>query len=355
VGTAVQSTPAAGPGRAIGFVGPCGQAAEDIASIEFDISSWFNVWQYPPGELASPPLPSQEPSMLKRPTILSAVGALATAVTLTIAIGLAPGAQAASTAGAPTVSTDTAPPGVPTGLTISVNCSLQVTLGWNASTDDVGVSGYDVYRGNPGSPFNSAGTSTTTTFSERLAATQYEVRARDAAGNVSAFTAPVNAVPPPCPTSPPPTSGAGDRQPPTVPGTPTSVATCGVATLTWTASTDSVGVTGYEVWRASGTGSGAVFLLAATTATTSHTHHGVGVYQFEVRARDAAGNVSAFTPPITVYVPACPQSPPPSTPATANCTATYSAVNSWSGGFQGQVTVTNDGTNPTTSWTVTLT
>ena len=46
--------------------------------------------------------------------------------------------------------------------------------------------------------------------------------------------------------------------------------------------------------------------------------------------------------------------PPPSstTPPPGGCTATESITSTWSGGFQANVTVTNTGTTPTTSWTV---
>src|SRR5204863_3216016 len=41
---------------------------------------------------------------------------------------------------------DTAPPTDPTGLTATPNYRTEIDLSWNASSDDVGVSGYDVYR-----------------------------------------------------------------------------------------------------------------------------------------------------------------------------------------------------------------
>ena len=41
-----------------------------------------------------------------------------------------------------------------------------------------------------------------------------------------------------------------------------------------------------------------------------------------------------------------------SNPAPAACSATYSVVNSWSGGYQGQVTVTDTGTSPKNGWKV---
>ncbi|MFC7385303.1 cellulose binding domain-containing protein [Sphaerisporangium rhizosphaerae] len=237
---------------------------------------------------------------------------------------------------------DTTPPTVPAGLSTTVRCNpLSVTLTWTASTDNVGVTGYDVY-GAPysGGTFVPVGTTTATSFTQPINGLyQYEVRARDAAGNTSAFTEPVRVVPPPCPTMPP------DPQPPTTPGTPTATVTCGSVTLTWTASTDNVGVIGYEIWRAPGA-TGGTFALVGTTTTTSFTQSGVGVYRFQVRARDATGNYSAFTSPVTVYVPACP---------TRGCTAVYSPAGDWPGAFQGKVVVTNTGTTATTGWTVTLT
>lgn len=212
---------------------------------------------------------------------------------------------------------DTVPPTVPGGLSVQVNCSLVATLTWTASTDNVGVTGYDVFRA-PGSggtgTFVSVGTTTATTFTDTLNNVfRYEVRARDAAGNTSAFTAPVTAFPPPCP---PP-----DTQPPTTPGTPTATVTCGSAALTWAASTDNFAVVAYEIWAAPGT-SGGTFSQVGTSASTSFTLNGVGIVRVEIRARDAAGNTSPFTAPITVTTPACPVDiQPPTTPGTPTSTA----------------------------------
>jgi hypothetical protein len=136
-----------------------------------------------------------------------------------------------------------------------------------------------------------------------------------------------------------------------VPGTPTVAPVCGSATLTWAASTDNVGVTSYEIWSAPGS-SGGTFAASAVSTTTSLTVRGVGVAQFKVRARDAAGNVSAFTAPVLVTIPACPSTSGPP----AGCTASYVLWNSWSNGFsQSEVTVKNLGSTATTGWAVTLT
>ncbi|SDL01502.1 glycoside hydrolase family 6 protein [Streptomyces indicus] len=82
---------------------------------------------------------------------------------------------------------DTTAPTVPTGLKTTAKTSSSVSLEWTASTDNVGVTGYDVYR--DGAKANSTpvtGTSFTDTGLSASTAYSYTVRARDAAGNVSA-------------------------------------------------------------------------------------------------------------------------------------------------------------------------
>ncbi len=44
----------------------------------------------------------------------------------------------------------------------------------------------------------------------------------------------------------------------------------------------------------------------------------------------------------------------PQPPPQASCSATYSLMNSWSGGFQAQIVLTNTGTSPISPWTLTL-
>src|SRR5690349_328171 len=80
---------------------------------------------------------------------------------------------------------DTTAPSVPTGLSATAVSSAQINLAWTASTDNVGVAGYNVYRGG-----TKVGTSTTTGYSDGglTASTSYTyaVSAYDAAGNTSA-------------------------------------------------------------------------------------------------------------------------------------------------------------------------
>ncbi|GFJ91987.1 endo-1,4-beta-xylanase [Phytohabitans rumicis] len=97
--------------------------------------------------------------------------------------------------------------------------------------------------------------------------------------------------------------GGTDTQAPSTPGTPTaSNVTASAATLSWTASTDNVGVSGYDIYRAPGA-SGGAFASVGTSTTTSFTNSGLTAsttYRYQVRARDAAGNTSAFSPAVTV-------------------------------------------------------
>ena len=64
--------------------------------------------------------------------------------------------SAPAPAPSPSPPSDTTPPSAPTGLTASSVTQTGLTLGWNASTDNVGVTGYDVYR--DGAKVASAGT-----------------------------------------------------------------------------------------------------------------------------------------------------------------------------------------------------
>jgi hypothetical protein len=79
---------------------------------------------------------------------------------------------------------DLIPPAIPAGLTAAIASPTQIDLFWPASTDNVGVAGYYVYR-------NGAriATSTATSFSDAgldpLTSFAYAVSAFDAAGNVS--------------------------------------------------------------------------------------------------------------------------------------------------------------------------
>ncbi|MFJ7967165.1 glycoside hydrolase family 6 protein [Streptomyces sp. NPDC096324] len=87
---------------------------------------------------------------------------------------------------------DTQAPTAPGGLAVSSTTSSGVSLSWSASTDNTAVTGYDVYRDG-----TKVGSATTTSYTDSgLAASttySYTVKAKDAAGNVSASSAAVSA------------------------------------------------------------------------------------------------------------------------------------------------------------------
>ncbi|MEK9154507.1 MAG: LamG-like jellyroll fold domain-containing protein [Patescibacteria group bacterium] len=80
---------------------------------------------------------------------------------------------------------DTTAPSVPTNLSATAISSTQINLSWIASTDNVGVTGYRIYRGG-----TQIGTSNTTSYSDTglspSTSYSYTVSAYDAANNVSA-------------------------------------------------------------------------------------------------------------------------------------------------------------------------
>ncbi|NUT24216.1 MAG: beta-1 4-xylanase [Hamadaea sp.] len=147
-------------------------------------------------------------------------------------------------------------------------------------------------------------------------------------------------------------TGGGDT---TAPSTPTNLAASGTTssgtTLSWTASTDNTAVTGYDILRAPGA-SGGTFAVVGTSTSTSYTDSGLSassVYRYQVRARDAAGNLSAVSTTVsvtTLYGGG----------GTGGCTAVATTQTQWPGGYVIQpVTVTNTGSAQISSWTVTFT
>ncbi|MCX4766339.1 carbohydrate binding domain-containing protein [Streptomyces sp. NBC_01275] len=80
---------------------------------------------------------------------------------------------------------DTQAPSAPGGLTSTGKTSSSVSLSWNASTDNVGVTAYDVYSGSA-QVLTVSGTSATVSGLSASTGYTFSVKARDAAGNVSA-------------------------------------------------------------------------------------------------------------------------------------------------------------------------
>ena len=188
---------------------------------------------------------------------------------------------------------DVTAPSTPSNLTASAVSASQINLAWTGSTDNVAVSGYKVERCSGGgcSNFAQIGTSSGTTYQDTglTASTlyQYRVRAFDAATNNSAYsntafttTLDVDATPPSAPS-----------------GLMATVVSYQRVDLVWTASTDNVGVTGYQVEKCAGSGCSS-FTLASSPTGTSVSITGLAggtLYRFRVRATDAAANVSSYS------------------------------------------------------------
>ncbi|WP_285229643.1 fibronectin type III domain-containing protein [Paenibacillus albidus] len=91
-------------------------------------------------------------------------------------------------------------------------------------------------------------------------------------------------------------SNPGDTTPPTAPANLAATGkTSTTASLSWAASTDNTGVTGYRVYR----GGAEVAAVTGTSATISGLTAATA-YTFTVKAMDAAGNLSAASNAVTV-------------------------------------------------------
>jgi chitodextrinase len=195
--------------------------------------------------------------------------------------------------------TDTTPPSIPAApsATLAAN-QTQVAVSWTASTDDTAVTGYYLYR-NGGLIANTADVS----FAENLSpgVYSYTVAAYDAAGNVSARSNQSSLV-----------SVVSDTTPPSAPASLTATAATSSVVLSWSASTDNVGVVGYYLYK-----NGNKLSLSGIFTATTYTDTGLipgNTFNYAVVAYDAAGNnstarvvnvttIADIAPPSTVGTP----------------------------------------------------
>jgi chitodextrinase len=174
---------------------------------------------------------------------------------------------------------DTSAPTMPTGLKVTAATTDSVAASWVASTDNVAVTGYDLFLN--GTKVGST-TATLYSFSGLACSTSYTigVQAFDGAGNRSQRASLTVA-----------TSTCPDTTAPTAPTyLLVSAATATSIAAFWDVSFDDVGVAGYDVF-VNGTKTG-------STTTTSYTFGGLTcgtTYVLGVKAFDAAGNRSALT------------------------------------------------------------
>lgn len=188
----------------------------------------------------------------------------------------------------PPPAADTTPPTVPGDVTVAAQSPTQIRVTWTASTDTggTGVAGYRVYRDGGAIPIASV-TSTSYTDNDVVAGGTYAytVRAFDRAtpANVSAVSASVSGTTPSAP--------AGDTTPPSVPANVTAVAQSASQILvSWSASTDASGISGYRVFRNGGT---TPITIVQATSYTDNGLNAATLYSYTVVAVDGASPANA--------------------------------------------------------------
>jgi fibronectin type 3 domain-containing protein len=211
---------------------------------------------------------------------------------------------------------DTVAPTTPPGVTGASSNANTAGLNWSASTDNVGVAGYYVLRN------ASVIASTATLYYQDSGLTQsttyaYTIEAFDLAGNISVPSPSVSVT-------------TKDVTAPTAPGgVVATAANCQKATLTWSASTDNVGVASYIVFW--GMSPAALAQVGRTQSTTlSYTSYPLTcgtTYYYGVEAADSSGNVSAMSATVSVTTPM-----PPAAPASLSAIASAATkiVVTWS-------------------------
>jgi hypothetical protein len=177
-------------------------------------------------------------------------------------------------------SPDVTVPSAPGNLGATAQNSNQVSLTWSASTDDVGVAGYDVLRGGA-----VIGTATGTSYLDNSVspstAYSYTVEAYDAAGNVSGPSNVADV-----------TTPAASATPPVITGIGTSAISTTAVTISWTTDIPSSSQVRYGPTTAYGQSS-----PLDLTQVTSHAQTLTGLtpgttYHFEVQSTGSAGNTA---------------------------------------------------------------
>ncbi|WP_169982165.1 cellulose binding domain-containing protein [Microbispora sp. H10836] len=259
---------------------------------------------------------------------------------------------------------DRTPPTRPEGpgpYSVFVNGAAGLT--WTRSTDNVAVSGYEVYAWIDGA-FSRVPAQVSAQTDDKVLAIVgdltpgrdylFYVVAKDAAGNLSAPSDMVRQRA----MVEPPTASPSPGTDTTPPGTPTGLATVsgmsvpGGVFLSWNTVSDDSGVPPrYDLFRRTDHG----YAYEGENATPRDIVTGLEggqSYTFQVVARDAAGNLSIPSAPYTaVAQPGGTSSPSPSPSSDTECRVTY-APTTWDGGFTVAVTITNTGTTAVNGWTL---
>ncbi|EAC3781795.1 chitin-binding protein [Listeria monocytogenes] len=177
-------------------------------------------------------------------------------------------------------------PTAPTNLA-GTTTPKKVSLTWTASTDNIGIKGYEILRDGQVIGESQAASYEDTTVNSSTAYT-YTVRAKDFGGNSSALSNSINVTTKEAP--------AVDKEAPTAPKslmshaqTDTTIALC------WQASTDNVEVKNYELYRNNTKIATSTKTMFEDTKLASNTS-----YKYKVYAVDTSGNRSLVSNEITV-------------------------------------------------------
>jgi hypothetical protein len=190
---------------------------------------------------------------------------------------------------------DTQAPTTPDGLTATPVSSSQINLSWNTSTDNVGVTGYRIYRNNLAIATTAGITYQNTGLSENTPYT-YAIGAYDAAGNGSPATAGVTATTPGTPDTLPPALSAGS---------PAGTLSAGTTQTTLSLTSSENAVCRYGI--VANTSYSSLPNSFSSTGGTTHTVTRTGLtngssYTYYVRCRDTAGNANTSDYPLAFSV-----------------------------------------------------
>lgn len=178
---------------------------------------------------------------------------------------------------------DLMPPTVPANLIATPLAWNKIGVSWNASTDNIGVTGYMLYRNGEVIAHMTTATTFTDTAVTFNAAYDYQVAAFDETGNVSALTDVVVAK----------TPNLIDKEQPSKPaGLTATYVTSNEARIIWQPSTDNTLMTGYDVYRST---AGGAYQKIASTTSTSFADTGLNSatsYSYYIKSRDVVGNAS---------------------------------------------------------------
>jgi len=174
---------------------------------------------------------------------------------------------------------DATAPSVPTGLSATAGSSSQINLSWTASTDNLGVAGYKIFRNgtqigtSPTSSFQDTGLSSSTTYS-------YTVSAYDFSNNNSAQSGSASA------------TTATPAAPPVVTNITASSITTTSAVVTWTTNVAADSQVEYGLSTAYGSQT-----TVDTNLSTSHSQALSGllsgtIYNFRVKSRESSGSLT---------------------------------------------------------------